>query len=57
MKAKEDASMSKSTFRPLWLGLMLGALIYTGPDWLLNPDYHKTAHYDAPWIYPGNVNR
>ncbi|HEY9715616.1 MAG TPA: hypothetical protein V6C72_19235 [Chroococcales cyanobacterium] len=38
------------SFRTIWLGLLLGALIATSPTWLANQPH---SNYDAPWIYPG----
>lgn len=46
--------MKNEPLKSIWLGLMLGLLIATSPTWL-SPNYHTQAHYDAPWIYPGNT--
>jgi hypothetical protein len=38
--------MQKEPLKTLWLGVMLGLLIVTAPNWVNRPSIHT---YDAPW--------
>lgn len=46
--------MEKISLKTVWMAVMLGVLISTAPNWLLNGEHH-VSNYDAPWIYPGNA--
>lgn len=39
----------------IWLAVMVGLLAATSNNWLFAPT--KTSNYDAPWIYPGLVQK
>jgi hypothetical protein len=40
--------------RTIWMGVLLGLLIITAPNWLLSGQHHPSS-YDAPWVYPGDL--
>ena len=46
--------MGTVRLKHVWLGIMLGVLIATAPNWLQS-DGHKKSAYDAPWIYPADL--
>lgn len=41
-----------SPLKTIWLGIMLGLLLVSAPQWLTTK---HTSNYDAPWIYPGDL--
>ncbi|HEY9785507.1 MAG TPA: hypothetical protein V6D17_08915 [Candidatus Obscuribacterales bacterium] len=46
--------MVKVSPRTVWMGVLLGFLVATAPNWLFDGS-NRTSQYDAPWIYPGNL--
>lgn len=43
---------NENGIKPIVLGVLLGLLVVTAPNWLFGP--HAAASYDAPWVYPGD---
>ncbi|MGH9549432.1 MAG: hypothetical protein ACRD3W_08655 [Terriglobales bacterium] len=46
--------MNKDGFKPIWVGIILGLLVVTAPQWLFSNQSHQS-NYEAPWIYPSEL--
>lgn len=46
--------MDRESLKPVWMGVLLGLLIMTSPNWLFGSEPQHSS-YDAPWIYPAQA--
>jgi len=48
--------MKKDTGKHITIGLLLGLLVATAPNWLSAKGQEMKSTYDAPWVHPSKVS-